>query len=104
MGAMYHTMPSDSENLAEAFRASVTECLRMNGHGGYSGTLAEKVDVVDLNVVCDTIDDALNVALALRDHVPGTPGEERYIDDKWGPANAIRLLDGGWLLFGWCSS
>jgi len=71
------------------------------GHAGYTGTMAEK----DSHVIIGepmSWEDAQNTAEKLmRDCDP-------RIDDKWGPAGAIRVVDtdndNDWYFFGWASS
>jgi hypothetical protein len=81
---------------AEAFEVAVYSALYDHGHSGYSGTIAEKHNF-------DVIESAPTPMLRARAIAEKMveDGDER-IDDKWGPAGAIRT-ENGWLFFGWAS-
>lgn len=108
MGADPYATYAYHEDLKTAFWSAVEECLYANGHGGYTGTLAEKDAVTDLGVVADNESEAMEWAEDLMgsDWSGRTdiPGYDKYQHDKWGPANAIKIKTGGWVLFGLCSS
>ena len=75
------------------------------GHAGYTGTIAEKSEYcvikecekgVSMKEAAQKVNEMLSAA-------------DTRIDDKWGPAGAIRVIDpdhkqDGWLFFGWASS
>jgi hypothetical protein len=66
----------------------------MNGHGGYSGSLAEKTGngiTIHRDRVCKTKDEAWEVM-------------DEYDNDKWGPAECIPVTGEGWAIGGYCSS
>jgi hypothetical protein len=104
MGA-YEFMDVHFGDTAEkAFRDAVEAAEYEHGHGGYSGTIAEKSSFV---MICDKpmADDAA-YALArkmLREDDP-------RVADKWGPAGVIpvepdpRMDMKMWLIFGLASS
>ena len=98
MGAMTFITSGFGDSVAAAFTDARDRALYDHGHSGYSGTLAEKNEYVVINL---------------------PPKEEPYdfseklindadprIDDKWGPAGAIKFPDEEerWLFFGWASS
>lgn len=101
-------------NAKEAFAAAVENAKYMNGHGGYTGTIAEKRSFVMLRTTAMAYDDAMRVANEAIDR------PDPRIDDKWGDAGCIELLPdpkaedravrkaGGklreFLFFGWASS
>ena len=65
-----------------------------HGHGGYSGTFAEKPQVK-----------------VMLPPAPGPYWDEEAArghalehNEKWGPAFAYRIADATWLIAGWCSS
>lgn len=87
-----------SVNLQESFDRAVEAAQWEHGHRGYTGTLAEKSEVVLIQAEPLDVEAASTLAEQLIED-----GDER-IDDKWGPAGAIPLIDGGWLFFGWASS
>lgn len=97
MGAEVFTHGSELEDVREAFRECVDEALYDYGHSGYSGTIAEKGDFVVIDSTPHSKKDATNLAWRLIDE------RDPRIDDKWGPAGAIKL-EKGWLFFGWASS
>lgn len=91
------------KNISEAFSKALTDAQHNYGHGGYTGTLAEKDEYVIIH--SDPLPDAVGHAMADRLIMEG---DER-VDDKWGPAGAIRLTESEdgeqrWLFFGWASS
>lgn len=66
-----------------AFRAAREAALHEHGHGGYSGTLAEKDDYVIVTRRLLTEKEASALAGELIDR------DDPRISDKWGPAGAI---------------
>lgn len=82
---------------AAAFSRAVQDARWENGHGGYTGTIAEKDKFVAISTV-ETVEIARAVAKQLIDN------DDPRIDDKWGPAGCIVVGDLGFLFFGWASS
>jgi hypothetical protein len=92
MGAQDFTSTAKGKTAQEAFNNATEQARYEYGHGGYSGTIAEKHEFV------------------MYVPKPGqTPGE--MVDafekdwsgpyaDKWGPAGCIDLGDGEFLFFG----
>lgn len=112
MGANFEVVYSTETDPTKAFREIVEEALYLYGHSGYSGTMAEKGDFVVIDYEAATRAEAEDMAYTIDDecvYVP-RPSERRhpkysnYATDKWGPAGALRVRDGGWVFFGWCSS
>lgn len=96
---------------ADAFRMAHEQAKHEHGHGGYTGTLAEKNGFVLIARV-KSEENARAIAEALIHH--GTNGILAYrreaidiVDDKWGPAGALRYpIDAkhdGVLFFGYAS-
>lgn len=87
MGAQsfQHDRQVGGETLAEAFAAAVEDAKYSYGHEGYTGSLAEKYDVVQIVHTPMGYTAATTYAQELLGE-----GDER-IDDKWGPAGAIPL-------------
>jgi hypothetical protein len=94
----------------EAFTSAKSHESHMSGHGGYTGTLAEKGSFV-------MIHKAKNAKNAERIANHLTSGSMLpifrqevidIVDDKWGPAGAIRYpidkKQDGLIFFGWASS
>ena len=80
---------------------AVRECQYNSGHGGYTGTLAEKIDGVEF----PTLPSRLNGVL------PSRHAAEQWVlehNEKWGPSFAVRCTgeDGKewWIVGGGCSS
>ncbi len=96
MGASTFMQVGRGKTAAEAFKSARDEAAYEHGHGGYSGSLAEKRNFVMIPVPAGI--DPRVVARKLVDE-----GDPR-VDDKWGPAGCIALGKGEWLFFGWASS
>lgn len=96
MGANTFIDVASGANAQAAFNAVTDQARYENGHGGYSGTIAEKHDFVmiprrpGLSAEQDA-DDLIEA------------GDPR-IDDKWGPAGCFDLGKGRFMFFGWASS
>jgi hypothetical protein len=86
-------------NVKQAFRQAVDDARHESGHGGYTGTIAEKSE------------------FKIRQHSPMTQeqadkftGTDIEKNDKWGPAFAIPISASengptvGWLFYGIASS
>jgi hypothetical protein len=103
MGAEQFKDATFGATVKEAFDSAVTSARYDYGHAGYTGTLAEKSE---FTVISDTEGMTREAADALADKLL-FDGDKR-IDDKWGPAGAIRFdvpgEEPGWLFFGWASS
>ena len=126
MGAdsFYHT--ARGATAKEAFAKARADAQFQHGHGGYTGTIAEKTtfEVIEVPadfvppdrtrydavtrtrvpVVYDPADDPLGDTrrTAYAEHL--MQAEDPRIDDKWGPAGAILLKEDNWLFFGYASS
>ena len=99
MGAEWNIATITDNDLALTDAEIITEAHRIfedaayeNGHGGYSGSFAEKdsVKIHRSNVFED-------ISFA-----------EKWISDlntsKWDQADIVPVLGEGWLMAGWCSS
>lgn len=97
MGAVPFFTHSKHENVDDAFWNAHSEACAANGILGYTGTIAEKSSYVVINATTQMEPaKARKLAESLIDR------EDPRIDDKWGPAGAIRTTE-GWLFFGWAS-
>jgi hypothetical protein len=101
------------KDASEAFRYVVNEARYYHGHGGYTGTIAEKGDF--RMITLPPRKDPYKYADELMD-------SDSQVNDKWGPANCIEIkgkrlkelrernnLKGkrgikAFLFFGWASS
>lgn len=110
MGAEQFTTRAKGKTAKEAFNAAREAAAWEYGHGGYTGSIAEKHEfrmvpvptgeepAAFVNRVMTEYVDSDEFAGALQ---PKTPG---FWDDKWGPAGCVSTGPEEWLFFGWASS
>lgn len=119
MGATeFSISQSASQSIEEAFRAAVRQAQYEYGHGGYTGTIAEKESYVLFaagrdfgQLPFDTVYGALGgYAAAQTAFLEAHPDlgsalreAQACFDDKWGPAVAFRFSD-EWVFCGKASS
>ena len=96
MGAQTFKQVGRGTTAKEAFSEAREEASYENGHGGYTGSLAEKGNFKEIHLPDG--EDPFKFANKLIDE-----GDPR-IDDKWGPAGCVKIKDGEYLFFGWASS
>lgn len=96
MGASNFAVIYSGKDAADAFKNAVQEAQWQSGHGGYTGTIAEKHEFVVI-----PLPSGKNAADYARELM--RDGDDR-IDDKWGPAGCIALPGSRYLFFGWASS
>lgn len=98
MGAQTFEQEASGANVREAFNNAVEAATYDYGHAGYTGTIAEKQEFVEI----DLPDGENPYDFANRLINDGDP----RVDDKWGAAGAVKIphLDNTWLFFGWASS
>ena len=106
-----------------AFDKVVEQAQWEHGHGGYSGTIAEKRSIVlfprPKGMRAKTVVDAVHVISRIGFDDDGNAEtatvQAKYpkldiawmfevYDDKWGPSLAIELAKGEYLFAGWASS
>lgn len=100
MGACDFYKYQPGSDARQAFNEATDHARYMNGHGGYTGTIAEKPSFEIIQRTPLPKKEAYELA------------EKRVEDnDKWGPAFAIPVQDekepnktAGWLFFGFASS
>jgi hypothetical protein len=100
MGAVDFMTRAKGKTVRDAFNTAVDEAQYMYGHAGYTGSIAEKdgwVEVSDIPEVITPLHNAQDIANQMINN------EDPRINDKWGPAGAIRVGDDEWLFFGWAS-
>ena len=96
MGAQVFTTTAKGSDARNAFISAVREAQYECGHGGYTGTIAEKHG---FNVI------ALKEGLEPREYARELiDNRDSRIDDKWGPAGCFELGEGRYFFFGWASS
>ena len=96
MGAAAFITEARGRNAQEAFHSAVERALYEHGHGGYTGTIAEKTGFVGITLPEGA--DPVSEAGRMIDE------DDDRIADKWGPAGYFTLGDGRYLFFGWASS
>lgn len=95
MGGTTFMTRSKGKTAAIAFSKAVKEAQYESGHGGYTGTIAEKHDFV--SILCPK-------GVAPEVHADNLIDKaDPRIDDKWGPAGCIEVKKGEYLFFGWAS-
>lgn len=113
MGACDFYYTETGKTAQEAFGKAVSQAQWEHGHGGYTGTIAEKHDFVEIRERLDPalpVRERLALARAVAHKMVGDG--DRRIDDKWGPAGCIDCGPAGqtdpavraYLFFGWASS
>ncbi len=115
MGAADFSNVGRGKTPDEAFDYLVTEARYEHGHGGYTGTIAEKhsfissVPPADVEPrqwarwieTADNEGDMAEVPAKYRSLI--RKANDAY-EDKWGPAVCVPLGDGKYLFIGWASS
>jgi hypothetical protein len=96
MGASPFITIAHGSTVQQAFNEAVEEACHEHGHGGYTGSIAEKSSFVRIPLPKDT-----------KPHVEANrliDEDDDRISDKWGPAGVFELGKGRWMFFGWASS
>ena len=102
MGAQSFEQTGKGKTAQEAFSQAVEEAAYEHGHGGYTGTLAEKHE---FNLITPRAGEAPEDCVdRLEADYGQTPGVWNPYADKWGPAGCIKTGDNEWLFFGSASS
>ena len=81
MGADFFITAGEGATLKEAFAQALAQANWEHGHGGYSGTLAEKDSAAAMSTTLYWDDEVTQRCHDLM-------SDER-VDDKWGPAGAL---------------
>jgi hypothetical protein len=108
VGANWFETYQSGADVRAAFNDAVEEAGWEHGHGGYTGTIAEKHEYVIITRRPVSHDAANRLARDLLE------GDDPRVADKWGPAGAIPVIQAttpaqhtepdGWLFCGWASS
>lgn len=96
MGACEFFNRAKGKTAQEAFDSAVAAAQWESGHGGYTGTIAEKFSFTTITVPADQ--DPIEFANKL------LADDDERISDKWGPAGCVKIKDGEFYFFGWASS
>jgi hypothetical protein len=92
MGARNFMIQVKGRTPKEAFHTAVEDNRYEFGHGGYTGTIAEK-DTFTM-IPLPEGQDPVRFAEGLID------SEDKRVSDKWGPAGCIKVSEGTFLFFG----
>ena len=112
MGADVFDVLQEGSSAEDAFRQAVDQALWEYGHGGYTGTIAEKDGFLPFtlpeNVTVDEVVDAMLVQGGdeLLEGWYGKSGAGQIrtcFNDKWGPAVAFKVGENKWHFCGWAS-
>jgi hypothetical protein len=103
MGASEFFTTSFGDTAQAAFRSAVEEAQYESGHGGYTGTIAEKDDFkLASSELFETREAAMDFASKKMED------DNHFCQDKWGPAGCVRFKGKDaktwYLFFGWASS
>jgi len=96
MGAEWFMCRVNGDDPDEAFVTAVERAAYMNGHGGYTGTIAEKRSYVEIE--CPDGKKAEEYIEEMCEE------DDERVSDKWGPAGCMQVGDGEYCFFGWASS
>ncbi len=132
MGAEAFQTYTNAASFNEAYRECVDDALYWHGHGGYTGTIAEKDGAIEYEIPWDVLGfdektsswDAINVIeQACMGQLPYGSEKDQQLaaalveamglefikmaktyDEKWGPAVGFKLPNGEYGFCGWASS
>jgi hypothetical protein len=113
MGANYFRTESAGATVEAAFELARTDAFYEFGHGGYTGSIAEKAGFEEFSFA--TFDEAREVVRLIHDYEQ--PENERrekvgealwdaideITQDKWSDCVAIKIDNTRWIFFGWAS-
>ena len=116
MGATNYTTVARGKNAKEAFESAVANAQWQHGHGGYTGTIAEKHSFVEFQrpkgVRLTTVKQVVygmtwgdKEITKLEKKYPKFPVRQmaRVWDDKWGPSACMELKPTTYIFFGMAS-
>ena len=103
MGAATFYVLTRGQTATQAFNEAVREAQYEYGHGGYTGTIAEKGEFVLIDT--QTFYTRATVMARAEELIDS---QDPRVDDKWGPAGALQVKDEAsigpeYLFFGWAS-
>ena len=96
MGAETFITEGRGLSLEDAFQKARRAAQHSYGHDGYTGTIAEKYEVIEVQKPGDY--NAGEMAKFIDETI------DRRFDDKWGPCGGMHLHDDIYVFFGWASS
>jgi len=109
-GGMDFMTVGTGKSAQEAFNNATSDARHEHGHGGYTGTIAEKPGFVLITPPKGV--DPKQYAEWVQGYETSVPAEyqaqlerdRQRIEDKWGPAGAVQIGANKWLFFGIASS
>jgi len=106
MGAQTFFETARGKTAREAFDTATSEARYEHGHGGYTGTLAEKSSytMIAMPTVVGGADEKIAFRAAYNFANELINNGDSRVDDKWGPAGCLQYSPGKFLFFGWASS
>ena len=116
MGADNFTTRAKGTTATDAFRTAKDEAYYMHGHRGYTGTIADKNEFIEIPLPKDVDAAEFIHWVEVMDYNDYNPSEipAQYLalvkrayttwKDKWGPAVAVKCCDGEYIFFGLASS
>ena len=87
MGIANFATTATGKTMKEAFNKAVEQAQHEHGHGGYTGTIAEKSSVIDLTAKSPAKTRKTKIRWAWE----MTNLETGPVYDKWGPCGAVKL-------------
>jgi hypothetical protein len=103
MGACNFIASATGATTQAAFDDAVFEACIEHGAGGYTGTIAEKLDFTLIELPA-TPEGQTREEWARQYSRDLLEADDERINDKWGPAGAFDMGDGSFFFFGWASS
>lgn len=110
MGACDFRKRRKGTSAKEVFEGLVSEAKHEDGHGGYTGTIAEKTSFVVVEPPVGMTPETL-LRLAEDESEAVNPEHQRIVDkargiwsDKWGPALCVKTGENEWTFAGLASS
>jgi len=94
MGSADFIIDANGKDANAAFKNACDEARHEHGHGGYTGTIAEKTSFKMLDNGSEEIGEFIERLLMTE----GSP-----VHDKWGDAGCIKVGEGEFVFFGWAS-
>lgn len=97
MGACTFGTVARGATASDAFNTAVDEARYEYGHGGYTGTIAEKDSFKIVKLSKEVIKDKTLFDAKIDELL------DEEFDDKWGPAGCVQLEKDKFYFFGWAS-
>ena len=105
MGAEVFYTYAEGDTPTKAFQAAQNEATYESGHGGYTGTIAEKNGYITIQIPEDFRPDMKKDSTRVSAYADELiNNDDERISDKWGPAGCIAVGSNSYLFFGWASS